>query len=108
MTMMFKVVGGIAVAFVLASGIARAQAPGTAPGGAANGTSADCAELPVLTERFTRADKILRDMRRLMLLCPRPPSSSYASCLWATRLRMPGSARSTVDSSQESNTLAAG
>lgn len=65
MTMMFKVVGGIAVAFVLASGSASAQVPGTAQGAPTNGTSADCAELPVLTEKLTRADKILHDWPNL-------------------------------------------
>src|SRR6267378_52037 len=65
MTMMFKVVGGIAVAFVLVSGRASAQAPGTAQGAPANGASADCAELPVLTERLTRTDKILHDWPNL-------------------------------------------
>jgi len=65
MTMMFKVVGGIAVAFVLVSGMASAQAPGTAQRAPANGASADCAELPVLTERLTRTDKILHDWPNL-------------------------------------------
>src|SRR5438132_2765947 len=65
MTMMFRIIGRIAVAFVLASGGGGAQVPGTAQGAPPNGTSADCAELPMLTERLTRADKILHDWPNL-------------------------------------------
>src|SRR5258706_5034938 len=66
MTMMSRIIGAMAVAFVLASGVvAGGQAPGTTQTGASNGSSADCAELPVLTERLTRADKILHDWPNL-------------------------------------------
>ena len=65
MTMTSRIIGVTAVAFVLASGIASAQVAGSAQSGAANGSSADCAELPVLTERLTRADKILHDWPNL-------------------------------------------
>ena len=43
----------------------RAQAPGGTQGGASNAASADCGDLPVLTEKLTRADKILHDWPNL-------------------------------------------
>src|ERR1700680_3372980 len=57
--------GKSAVAIVLAAGISRAQAPGTAQSGTPNNPPADCAELPVMTERLARADKILHDWPNL-------------------------------------------
>jgi lysophospholipase L1-like esterase len=65
MTMTSRTLRGTAFAFFLASGIARAQAPANAQGGAPSGASADCAELPVLTEKLARADKILHDWPNL-------------------------------------------
>ena len=65
MTMTLRIIGVAAVAFILWSGVASAQVAGKAQAGAANGTSADCADLPVLTERLTRADKILHDWPNL-------------------------------------------
>ena len=50
-----------AVAIVLAAGVARAQAPATPPSSNPNNVPADCAELPVMTERLAKADKILHD-----------------------------------------------
>jgi lysophospholipase L1-like esterase len=61
---MSRIVGSIgksAVAIVLVAGVARAQAPG----GAANSVPADCAELPLMTERLAKADKILHDWPNL-------------------------------------------
>src|ERR1700732_1831950 len=58
-------VGKSAVAVVLAAGISRAQAPSTPQSGTPNSGPADCAELPVLTERLGRADKILHDWPNL-------------------------------------------
>src|ERR1700720_1259796 len=65
MTMTLRMIRVTAVAFVLASGIASAQVAGSAQGGRSNGASADCADLPVLTERLARADKILHDWPNL-------------------------------------------
>jgi lysophospholipase L1-like esterase len=65
MTITLRMIRVTAVAFVLASGIASAQVAGSAQGGRSNGASADCADLPVLTERLTRADKILHDWPNL-------------------------------------------
>jgi len=60
-----KLLRRTAVALFLATGQASAQAPSSAPSAAPNGASADCAELPVLTERLGRADKILHDWPNL-------------------------------------------
>jgi lysophospholipase L1-like esterase len=59
-------VGKSAVAIVLAAGISRAQAPGTPQSGTPNSAPADCAELPLMTERLARADKILHDWPNLV------------------------------------------
>jgi lysophospholipase L1-like esterase len=59
-------VGKSAVAIVLAAGISRAQAPGTPQSGTPNSAPADCGELPVMTERLARADKILHDWPNLV------------------------------------------
>jgi lysophospholipase L1-like esterase len=64
MTMMSRI-GLTALACVLASRSASAQVAGSAQSGAANGTPPDCAELPMMTERLTRADKILHDWANL-------------------------------------------
>lgn len=58
------------VALFLLAGIANAQVPTGPPSnppnsGAPNSASPDCAELPVLTERLERADKILHDWPNL-------------------------------------------
>jgi lysophospholipase L1-like esterase len=53
------------VALFLATGEASPQAPSTVPSTTLNGAPADCAELPVLTERLGRADKILHDWPNL-------------------------------------------
>jgi lysophospholipase L1-like esterase len=58
-------VGKSAVAICLAAGVVRAQAPSSTQSGAAGSAPADCAELPVMTERLARADKILRDWPNL-------------------------------------------
>jgi lysophospholipase L1-like esterase len=65
MKMNVKLLRRTAVALFLATGQASAQAPSSAPSAAPNGASADCAELPVLTERLGRADKILHDWPNL-------------------------------------------
>jgi lysophospholipase L1-like esterase len=62
--MMSRVVCCAAVAFVVATGAGGAQSP-AGQGNMANSASADCAELPVLTERVARADKILHDWPNL-------------------------------------------
>jgi lysophospholipase L1-like esterase len=54
-----------AVAIFLAAGFARAQAPATPQSGTLPNAPADCAELPVMTEKLARADKILRDWPNL-------------------------------------------
>ena len=58
-------VGKSAVAICLAAGVVRAQAPSGTQSGAAGSAPADCAELPVMTERLARADKILHDWPNL-------------------------------------------
>jgi lysophospholipase L1-like esterase len=59
-----RVTSVIAV-LLLANGGGGAQAPGGTQGGTSNAMSADCGELPVLTEKLTRADKILHDWPNL-------------------------------------------
>jgi lysophospholipase L1-like esterase len=54
-------VGKSAVAICLAAGVVRAQVPSGTQSGAAGSAPADCAELPVMTERLAKADKILHD-----------------------------------------------
>jgi lysophospholipase L1-like esterase len=54
-----------AVVILVAAGVARAQAPVTAESGTPNNVPADCAELPVVTEKLARADKILHDWPNL-------------------------------------------
>jgi lysophospholipase L1-like esterase len=61
MKIVVKLVERTAFAFFIAIGAAKAQAPSSAPGAAPNGAAANCAELPVLTERLAQADKILHD-----------------------------------------------
>jgi lysophospholipase L1-like esterase len=57
--------GKSAVAICLAAGVVRAQAPSGTQTGAAGSAPADCAELPVMTERLAKADKILHDWPNL-------------------------------------------
>src|ERR1700731_807118 len=66
MKIIAKSVGKTAFALVIAIGVAKAQVPPSAQGGAPNTTTADCAELPVVTERLARADKILHDWPNLV------------------------------------------
>jgi len=54
-----------AVAIFLAAGSARAQAPANPQSGTPANAPADCAELPVMTEKLARADKILHDWPNL-------------------------------------------
>jgi lysophospholipase L1-like esterase len=65
MKIIAKSVGKTAFALFIAIGVAKAQVPAGAQGGAPNTTTADCAELPVVTERLARADKILHDWPNL-------------------------------------------
>lgn len=57
--------GKSAVAICLVAGVVRAQAPSGTQSGAAGSAPADCAELPVMTERLAKADKILHDWPNL-------------------------------------------
>src|SRR6267378_3630513 len=66
MKIIAKLVGKTAFALVIAIGVAKAQVPPSAQGGAPNTATADCAELPVVTERLARADKILHDWPNLV------------------------------------------
>ncbi|HWW16974.1 MAG TPA: SGNH/GDSL hydrolase family protein [Candidatus Saccharimonadales bacterium] len=54
-----------AVAIFLAAGFVRAQAPATSQSGTPANAPADCAELPVMTEKLAKADKILHDWPNL-------------------------------------------
>ena len=67
MKIIAKSLGRTALAIFIAIGPAKGQAPPTAAaqGGAPNGAPANCAELPVLTERLAQADKILHDWPNL-------------------------------------------
>jgi lysophospholipase L1-like esterase len=65
MKIIAKSVGKTAFALFIAIGVAKAQVPAGAQGGAPNAATADCAELPVITERLARADKILHDWPNL-------------------------------------------
>jgi lysophospholipase L1-like esterase len=65
MKIVAKSVGKTAFALFIAIGVAKAQVPAGAQGGTPNTTTADCAELPVVTERLARADKILHDWPNL-------------------------------------------
>jgi lysophospholipase L1-like esterase len=65
MKIVAKSVGRTAFAFFIAMGAAKAQAPASAPGGMPNSAPADCAELPVVTEKLARADKMLHDWPNL-------------------------------------------
>lgn len=58
-------VGKSAVAICLAGGVACAQGVSGTQSGAVGSAGADCAELPVMTERLARADKILHDWPNL-------------------------------------------
>jgi lysophospholipase L1-like esterase len=58
-------IGKIEILIVLAAGFARAQAPATPQNSAPSSVAADCAELPVMTERLAKADKILHDWPNL-------------------------------------------
>ena len=49
----------------VAAATAGAQVPATQAGNAPNGASPDCADLPVLTDKVERADKILHDWPNL-------------------------------------------
>lgn len=57
--------GKSAVAICLVAGVVRAQAPSGTQSGAAGSAPADCAELPVMTERLAKADKVLHDWPNL-------------------------------------------
>ena len=57
--------GKSAVAICLVAGVVRGQAPSGTQSGAAGSAPADCAELPVMTERLAKADKILHDWPNL-------------------------------------------
>src|SRR5690349_24155359 len=65
MTMMARMIGGAAIVFLFVTAGASAQTAGAAQGNTPSAASADCAELPVLTDRVTRADRILRDWANL-------------------------------------------
>jgi lysophospholipase L1-like esterase len=65
MNRIVDLMGKSVVAICLAAGVARAQAPSGTQSSAAGGAPADCAELPVVTERLARADKILHDWPNL-------------------------------------------
>jgi lysophospholipase L1-like esterase len=54
-----------AVAMFVAAQVASAQAPGTTQSGTPNNEPADCAELPVMTEKLARAEKVLHDWPNL-------------------------------------------
>jgi lysophospholipase L1-like esterase len=60
-----KVVRRTAVAIFFLAGATGAQVPPGGQSNAPNSASPDCAELPVLTERLGRADKILHDWPNL-------------------------------------------
>jgi lysophospholipase L1-like esterase len=66
MSRIVGVMGKSAFAIVLAGGFARAQAPRTPQNSAPNSAPADCAELPMMTERLAKADKILHDWPNLV------------------------------------------
>jgi lysophospholipase L1-like esterase len=57
--------GRSVVAIILAAGLARGQAPAAPQSSVLNNAPADCAELPVMTERLAKADKILHDWPNL-------------------------------------------
>jgi lysophospholipase L1-like esterase len=65
MKIIAKSVGRTVFAFFIAIGFAKAQAPASAPAGAPNSAPAECAELPVVTEKLARADKMLHDWPNL-------------------------------------------
>jgi lysophospholipase L1-like esterase len=65
MKIIAKSVGRTVFAFLIAIGFAKAQAPASAPAGAPNSAPAECAELPVVTEKLARADKMLHDWPNL-------------------------------------------
>ena len=65
MKIIAKSAGRTAFALFIAIGAAKAQAPASAQSGAPKSATADCAELPVLTERLAQADKILHDWPNL-------------------------------------------
>jgi lysophospholipase L1-like esterase len=60
-----KFVAPTAVAFFLFAGVCNAQSPTGGRATTANSAPADCAELPAMTERLARADKILHDWPNL-------------------------------------------
>ena len=60
-----KLIRRTAVALFLVAEVANAQSPASGPATAPNSVPADCAELPVITERLERADKILHDWPNL-------------------------------------------
>ncbi len=61
-----KSIGRTAFVFLIAIGAAKAQVPSSAQGTAPNSAPANCAELPVLTERLAQADKTLHDWPNLV------------------------------------------
>src|SRR6202048_3246690 len=65
MKIIAKSVRKTAFALVIAIGVAKAQVPPSAQGGALNTTTADCAELPSLAAKLERTDKILHDWPNL-------------------------------------------
>ena len=54
-----------AVSMVLGAATLGAQTPSAAQSGTPNGATPDCGELPVITERLVKADKILHDWPNL-------------------------------------------
>jgi len=65
MNRLVGLMGKSVVTIFLAAPVAAAQAPTTTQNDAPNNAPVDCAELPVLTERLARADKILHDWPNL-------------------------------------------
>jgi hypothetical protein len=61
MMMRTKTIAGAVVILVLSMVARGAQAQGNAQANTHTSAAADCAELPVLSERLTRADNILHD-----------------------------------------------
>jgi lysophospholipase L1-like esterase len=65
MNRIVELVAKSAVTIFLAAQVVNAQAPGSAQSGTPANAPADCAELPVMTEKLARANKILHDWPNL-------------------------------------------
>ena len=65
MSKVIGLVGKSAIAIVFVAAVAHAQVPNAAQSGDVGSTPASCAELPVITEKLSRADKILHDWPNL-------------------------------------------